>query len=73
MESVSSRIPARGVFSSWLASDTKRRRGQLSDLVVSPNHGPVAVSSLPDLADGLEQVPDLPGEGTGQQGAEGYH
>ena len=26
MESVSSRMPARGVFSSWLASDTKRRR-----------------------------------------------
>ena len=55
------------------AREAVELRGQLGDLVVSPNHGPVAVSSLPDLADGLEQVPDLPGEGTGQQGAEGYH
>ena len=33
----------------------------------------MAVGPLPDLTDGLEQLPDLPGEGPGQQSAEGNH
>ena len=48
-------------------------RGQLGDLVISPDGGPMAVGPLPDLTDGLEQLPDLPGEGPGQQSAEGNH
>ena len=47
--------------------------GQLGDLVASGHLRPVAVSALPHLPDGGEQLADLPGQRPGQQAAETQH
>ena len=48
-------------------------RCQLGDLVRARHLGPVTVSPLPHLTDGLQQVADAAGEHPGEQGAEEQH
>ena len=82
MESVSSRMPANGVFSSWLASETNktgekldkdRFRRDLGDLVGAAGVSPVAVRALTHLADGLQKPADLPGQHLAEHDAQPRH
>ena len=73
-------MAARGVFSSWEASDTKRRRAfsvvwsRSVRLLNSSPIRPVAVRALPHLADGGQELPDLLRQRHGQHQAQcQYH
>ena len=47
--------------------------GDLGELVPSLHRRPVGVGSLPDGADGLQQLPDLPGQDPGEHRGEPHH